>query len=151
MQGEELAPRWYAQLVWSPARSTDEIISGNIPAGAGLYAFTRDRGILTPENTLYVGKADGGRQTLRSRLRTYLSYFKNPQKPASNHAGKKDLVEYYKASPGSLFVRWTGVIVARELEGTLIDMLDPPFNHKDEHRFGFADDEEIPADMLYEV
>lgn len=41
------------------------------------------------------------------------------------------------------------MVVARDLEGRLIELLDPQFNGKDEHRLGFSDQERIPDDMLY--
>ena len=122
-----------------------------IPLGAGLYVFTRDRATLSPQNTLYVGKADGGKQTLKGRVSTYISLFRNPKTPASNHAAKRKLLAYYIASPDRLFVRWTGVVVARELEGTLIAMLDPDFQGKDEHREPFFETGLIPEEMLYEA
>jgi len=46
-------------------------------------------------------------------------------------------------------VRWAGVVVARDVEGGLIELLDPRFNNRDEHRHGFGEDELIPDDLLY--
>jgi hypothetical protein len=144
-------PVWFDQLQWSPARLASAVTLGMLPDGAGLYAFTRDAGPLSSENTLYVGKADGARQSLRRRVGVYLAHFANAKSPQSRHAGLRALKAYYLASPDALFLRWTGVVVARDLEGTLVAMLDPPFNGKDEHRMGFADDERIPEEMLFPV
>jgi len=152
-------PAWYAQLIWSPARSIAEIRSIMIPLGAGLYVFTRNRDTLKPQNALYVGKADGAKHTLRGRLGTYLSLLRNPKRSASKHPAKNKLRAYYKASPDQLFVRWTGVIVARELEGTLLQMLDPEFQGKEEHGQPYfegslgddPDEELIPQEYLYDV
>jgi hypothetical protein len=47
-----------------------------------------------------------------------------------------------------VYVRWAGVLAARDLEGTLIELFDPRLNNKDEHRNGFSDDELIPDDLL---
>lgn len=59
------------------------------------------------------------------------------------------LAEYYATHAGNLYLRWTGVLVARDIEGSLINYFDPLFNSKDEHRHGFDDDELIPDDLLY--
>ena len=42
-------------------------------------------------------------------------------------------------------------IVAREIEGSLIDLLEPCCNHKDEHRRWYGEDDLIPAEYLYDV
>jgi hypothetical protein len=143
-------PRWLGQLKWSQPHLVQRLDRKNIPPGAGLYAFTRDNGLLARANALYIGKADGARQTLRSRLAAYLRRF--AVYPAGNpalHAGMEQLAEYYCKDKKSLYVRWCGVIVARDIEGSLIALFDPSFNNKDEHRLGFSDDELIPDDLLY--
>jgi excinuclease UvrABC nuclease subunit len=122
-----------------------------IAEGAGIYIFTSDDQALSPHNVLYVGKADGSRQTLRSRLRSYLRRFAKTGGPPSKHAGKEELHEYYCSTPNALYLRWCGVVSARDIEGELIELFDPLFNHKNEHRRGFAHHELIPEDHLYEV
>ena len=47
MLEEQWQRAWYEQLVWSPPHSIAEIIDGNLPRGAGLYVFTRDRATLS--------------------------------------------------------------------------------------------------------
>lgn len=140
-------PRWYHQLRWSEPVLLTALNWADVPAGSGLYVFTRDMSPLSPANVLYVGKSDGARQTLRNRLGVYYRRLTGG-KPVK-HAGCEDLYRYFRQAGEVLFVRWAGVVVARELEGTLLSLFDPPFNHRDEHRTGFADDELIPAEMLY--
>jgi|SRR5579871_2879525 len=148
--GRKDEPRWLNQLVWSQPELVHQLNTDRIPPGAGLYAFTRDGGLLSPLNVLYIGKADGARQTLRTRLAVYLRRFSlYPAGKPAKHAGMEQLAGYYSGAAKTLRVRWCGVIVAREIEGSLIHVFDPPFNNKDEHRLGFSDDELIPDDLLY--
>jgi len=143
-------PRWLGQLVWSPAQTIRNLDTTKILPGTGIYAFTSDSGALTAGNALYIGKADGARQTLRTRIGAYLRRFAAyPGGRPSRHRGMERLAQYYGTHAGLLYVRWTGVVVARDIEGSLIDLFDPRFNNKDEHRHGFADDESIPDDLLY--
>lgn len=143
-------PLWFGQLPWSSPTIFSALSPSSVPPGAGLYVFTRDAGSLTPGNTLYVGKADGARQTLRNRLGVYRRRFAAyPGGSKTTHAGLELLAEYYGSHAGELYIRWAGVIVARELEGSLIGLLSPEFNQKDEHRIGYADDELIPNEYLY--
>lgn len=145
-----LNPVWYSQLRWSAPELVHCLDEQTIPLGAGLYAFTNDPTQLGAHNALYVGKADGARQTLRTRLGAYRRRFAAyPSGKQSRHYGMERLAEYFHAHPNELYIRWAGVVVARELEGTLILMFDPRFNNKEEHRHGFADDELIPDAMLY--
>jgi hypothetical protein len=144
-------PRWFGQLVWSQPAWIGSLEPSSIPPGAGLYAFTTDGGALTSGNALYVGKADGARQTLRTRLQVSLRRLAAaPGGKKSKHAGLEKLAKYHGSHAGDVYVRWTGVVVARDLEGRLIEMFDPRFNGKDEHRNGFSDNELLPDDMLYE-
>lgn len=143
-------PVWFGQLVWSEPVNVGALRPAAIPPGAGLYAFTKDAGEMTPGNVLYIGKADGARQTLRTRLQVYKRRLAAaPGGRKSTHAGLEKLAAYYGSRTGELFLRWAGVVVARDLEGRLIELFDPQFNGKDEHRFGFSDQERIPDDMLY--
>jgi hypothetical protein len=143
-------PRWFDQLVWSGAHAIRDLDASIIPPGAGLYAFTTDAAALTARNALYVGKADGARQTLRTRIGAYLRRFAAyPAGRPSRHHGMEQLARYHREHAGMLYVRWTGVVVARDLEGSLIHLFDPRFNGKDEHRLGFADEELIPDALLY--
>lgn len=149
-------PAWYGQLKWSsPAYPVTEFVAGTRPhthivAGAGLYAFTSDPEALSPRNALYIGKADGSRQTLRSRLGVYIRRLRRSSGTPSKHAGLELLNRHYMASPQALFVRWCGCILTREVEGGLIDLFDPLFNNKEE-RLGLDDDELIPEVYLYDV
>ena len=149
-------PAWYGQLKWShPAVPVVDLVAGarstaTIAAGAGLYAFTSDDQALSPRNALYIGKADGARQTLRSRLRVYVRRLRRVNGRASKHAGLELLRDYFSGHPQALFVRWCGCILTRDVEGGLIDLLDPMFNGKDE-RLGLADDERIQDLYLYDV
>lgn len=163
-------PAWYDQLRWSdPAVPFLEFVSGSrdmetIAAGAGLYVFCADPGPVAPgtvfhrepaggsnrSRVLYVGKADGGRQTLRSRVRAYVRRLRRPSGPASKHEGLEMLCRHYAANPHALYLRWCGCILTRDVEGGLIDLLDPQFNNKSE-RVGLSDDELIPEIYLYDV
>ena len=143
-------PRWLNQLVWSPAYVIRDLDTNRIPPGAGLYAFSSDAATLSSKNALYIGKADGARQTLRTRIGVYLRRFAAyPGGRPARHHGMEQLARYYGTHAGLLYVRWTGVIVARDIEGSLIHLFDPLFNGKDEHRHGFADEELIPDALLY--
>jgi hypothetical protein len=143
-------PHWFNQLVWSQPELVQHLKTDRVHPGAGIYAFTRDKGLLSRVNALYVGKADGARQTLRTRLAAYLRRFSAyPAGKPAKHAGMEQLAQYYSSNKSSMCVRWCGVIVARDIEGSLIALFDPPFNNKDEHRLGFSDDELIPDDLLY--
>jgi hypothetical protein len=144
-------PLWYPQLKWSQPHLVATIAQKDLPLGAGLYVFTRDGNIgLSDRNVLYVGKADGAGQTLQTRVGVYLRCLRSKSDKLPRHAGLRDLVAYGRASAGALFLRWAGVVVGRELEGRLIQLFDPPFNHKEEHRIGYMDDELIPEFYLYE-
>lgn len=149
-------PAWYSQLQWKSPIPVVHLVTQLVPLssiaeGAGIYIFTRDDQALSRHNVLYVGKADGSKQTLRSRLKTYIRRFGRNGGPSSKHPGKEDLHNYYCSAPNALFVRWCGVVSARGIEGELIDIFDPDFNHKEEHRRDFGHDELIPDDHLYNV
>jgi hypothetical protein len=148
-------PAWYGQLTWSHPIAFSKFVSDTgtrdvVADGAGLYAFTMDPAALSPRNVLYVGKADGARQTLRKRIGVYERRLRRPQGPPSKHAGLELLCARYVASPSSMFVRWCGCILTRDVEGGLIDLFDPPCNNKEE-RIGLDDDELIPDIYLYDV
>jgi hypothetical protein len=143
-------PKWFDQLTWSPAQQVQSLNVDLAPPGAGLYLFTKDKEPVTAKNALYIGKSDGARQTLRNRLGVYARRFKDyPGGRKSRHAAMELLAAYNRAHPERCFVRWAGVVVARELEGRLIELFDPDFNNKDEHRCGFSDDELLPDELLY--
>lgn len=148
-------PAWYRQLSWrNPPVPVVELVAGLQPMtivaeGAGLYVFTSDAADLSPRNVLYVGKADGDPNTLRQRLCVYIRRFSRPRGPPI-HAGGELLEQRYRARPQALHVRWAGVVVAREIEGSLIALFDPPCNVKEEPE-RYADDELIPERYLYRV
>lgn len=148
-------PCWFSQLQWCdpPVAVTHfvaNIVSRElIPHGAGIYVFSTDDQALTATNVLYVGKADGARQTLRSRLGVYFRKFARQTCKPSKHAGLECLCKTYQKTPNALFVRWAGCVVAREIEGELINIFNPACNAKDEHRYGYDEDEFIPAEYLY--
>lgn len=100
-------------------------------------------------NVLYIGKADGAEQSIRSRIGAYLRRFRaGPGGKPAKHRGMEMLANHYHRVLQGPFLRVTGVIIARELEGQLIDMFNPRFNNKDEHH-SFPYDERIPDEMLY--
>lgn len=142
-------PRWYSQLQWSAPQRVLDLDPEAAPLGAGIYVYTENDLPLSPTNVLYVGKADGARQTLRSRIGVYLRRFRSPTGKPSKHAGLEQLNGHFRTRPTALFLRWAGVVAARDVEGRLIELFDPDFNNKDEHRHGFADDELIPDEYLY--
>lgn len=140
-------PKWYAQLQWSPAQRVDrELAPSRIPDDPGLYAFSADEELLSQRNCLYVGKADGLKSTLRSRLATYLRAFEQPSLPPHTHAGRFMLHRWLRQDR-PLFVRWTIVAIARELEGSLIDRFDPRFNFAYPEPY-FGDHDLIPDEFL---
>ncbi len=141
-------PRWYSQLRWSSPHPIAVLNRSEIPPGAGIYAFTTNTAPLSKENVLYIGKADGAKQTLRTRLSVYFRHFAS-NRLTSEHSGLEDLARHYQQNPSRLYVRWAGCIMARDIEGSLIFRFDPIYNHKDEYRFGISDDELIPESMLY--
>ncbi len=150
-------PAWFDQLSWrNPPVPVIHFVTSIvdrsiIAAGAGVYVFTSDDQALSPTNVKYVGKADGAKQTLRSRLSVYFRRFAKPNGKPTKHQGLEALLALYVANPNALFVRWAGCVVAREIEGSLIALFDPECNFKDEHRLGYDDDELIPADYLYDA
>jgi hypothetical protein len=140
-------PRWFGQLRWSPAHAIATIEARSIPEGAGIYVFTSSPGPLSRGTVLYVGKADGAIQTLRRRIGTYLSRFRGGK--ATRHGGKEDLADFVSSEgAGRVFVRWAGCVMARDVEGGLIDMFEPTFNRRDEIP-GIAYDETLPSWSLY--
>ncbi len=144
-------PPWYGQLKWSKPHLVKDIDRKEIPLGSGLYVYTAGDGkMLTKMNVLYVGKADGSKQTLRYRISVYLRHFDKPLGYFSKHAGMNDLRKYYSDNVDSLYVRWAGVLVCADLEGFLIDYFDPPFNHQSAEYGPYDDDwEKIPDHLLY--
>lgn len=148
-------PLWFAQLRWQdpPIPVTHFVASmidrAVIPPGAGIYIFSTDNQALSARNVVYVGKADGARQTLQTRLGVYFRRFARPAGKPSKHAGLENLFALYQQAPNALYVRWAGCIVAREIEGDLISIFDPICNGKDEHHSGYDEDSLIPAEYLY--
>ena len=51
--------------------------------------------------------------------------FLYPGGDPAKHAGMEQLAEYYSKNKKSMYVRWCGVIVARDIEGSLIALFDP--------------------------
>lgn len=148
-------PAWFTQLTWSEPVPVTRLVTGaldagQIVAGAGLYVFSTDPAPLSPANVLYVGKADGARQTLRSRLGVYIRRLGRVGGKASRHAGLEQIYHHHVATPHQLFVRWCGCLLTRDVEGGLIDLFDPPYNNKGE-RLTLDDDERIPDIYLYTV
>jgi hypothetical protein len=139
-------PRWFGQLTWSERHLVASLDKALLPLGAGIYVFTSSKAVPNRANALYVGKADGAMQTLRTRVGSYLSRFRGG-KP-STHGGKEDLLDYYFANPSRLFLCWAGCVMATDIEGGLIDSLEPPFNRRGETP-GVAFDEKLPAWALY--
>lgn len=148
-------PLWFSQLRWQdPAIPvthflTEKVGRDVIPAGAGIYVFSIDDQALSGRNVVYIGKADGAHQTLRSRLGVYFRRFARPGGKPSKHAGLEYLCKCYQQTPNALYVRWAGCVVAREIEGELISIFDPIYNSKDEHHSGYDEDSLIPAAYLY--
>lgn len=132
--GPEPQPRWYAQLLWSKAEPITPISKWPAaPESPGLYAFTTNTKKLSKLNCLYLGKADGPGTSLRSRLASYRQKLGKSFLPSGTHAGTFMLHQYVTGqlplpAYAPLYLRWTVVAVARELEGRLIEMFDPTFN-----------------------
>ncbi|TXC83633.1 hypothetical protein [Paraburkholderia azotifigens] len=148
-------PIWFSQLTWrAPPIPVTHFVANLvkrdvIPLGAGIYIFSTNDQPLSAGNVLYVGKADGARQTLQRRLDVYFRRFARPGGKPSRHAGLELLNKMYREAPNALYVRWAGCVVAREIEGELIWIFDPVCNSKDEHRSGYDEDTLIPAEYLY--
>lgn len=159
-------PAWLSQLTWThPRPVTDFLLSGNrhtamlnrsqMPIGSGLYAYSAGNAPFMSNNgsnLLYIGKADGARQTLRSRLAVYFRRFARTNLVlVSKHAGLDMLDRHHRGKfrikPGALHVSWTGCAIAADLEGTLIDHFDPPYNFKREFS-DILDDELIDPKYL---
>jgi len=114
-------------------------------------------------NCLYLGKADGAATSLRERLRHYRQGLEKPTLPPRTHAGLFRLHQYWIGkvklpaytqtagkTPPPLYLRWTVVAIARELEGRLLEMFDPIFNF-DMPEPGWEDYELIDARYLLRI
>ena len=163
-------PVWYEQLNWWHPRPVTDFLHPHgtrsalattarrsIPIGSGLYAFLNSGEPIKSvngANVLYIGKADGGRQSLRNRLSVYFRRFARPNfVVVSRHAGLDLLDRHHRgmlqgSASTPLFVTWAGVASARHLEGELILRFDPPYNGKDEALHYYDDEEEIPGEFL---
>lgn len=123
----EALKAFFEKLNWSDPHKVAELRREVIPDRPGIYVFTRTRA--QPDNTrntLYVGKSDGVKTSLRARL---WGYCVTPIPNHSEHAGRRQLFQYRKANKDRfLFVRWTVYSDASGIEGALIHVLDPPFN-----------------------
>lgn len=120
---------FFTKLKWSDPHKVAELRREVIPDLPGIYVFTRTRARpVNTRNTLYVGKNDGPKTSLRARLWGYcVSLIPDPGR--ESHAGRRQIFQYRKANrDGYLFVRWTVYSDASGIEGALIHLLDPPFN-----------------------
>jgi hypothetical protein len=81
----------------------------------------------------------------------YIRRLRRTAGKSSTHAGLEDLFQHYTRSPQAMYARWCGCVAAQDIEGSLIELFDPIYNHKEEHRHGFGYDELIPEEYLYEV
>ena len=89
---------FFKKLKWSDAHKVAEVRREVIPDLPGIYIFTRTMSLPThSRNTLYVGKTDGPRTSLRARLWGYcVMPIPNPQK--ETHAGRRQIFQYRMAT-----------------------------------------------------
>jgi excinuclease UvrABC nuclease subunit len=121
-----------------------ELARETLPDRPGIYVFTSTSDALNDVSTLYVGKADGARTSLRERV---WGYCVTPIPLHSPHAGRQRIFQYrkmhqaFKGKEHNLFVRWTVYSDASGIEGALIHLLTPTFNTRIETVW--ADEQDI--------
>ena len=129
-------PAWYVQLQWSvPINVAALNLNRNvIPDFPGCYVFTPEQRALLPGQVFYVGES---KVSLRNRLPVYLVDWTQP-KTGPEHKGKAFiLAERKKRGDYGVYVRWVEYGGAGPdislLESSLIDLLEPMYNDRDEY------------------
>src|SRR5215204_5274451 len=131
-------PLWFAQLKWEGPFPFHTLVEkkdkwpGRETQGSGLYAFTNAKGPMIRGRVLYIGKSDGRTPTLKARVCAYVRRMQRAIPPTRAHKGMEALCAFYRANPHQLYIRWIGCVIARDLEGRLIEFYDPPMNSRDE-------------------
>jgi len=139
-------PVWYTQLSWKGPYTVAEVNARRsvVPATAGLYAFTEDRGPLVPNRVLYIGET-GQNDGLRGRLASYLVDFTRAGQrgstpsgnPRRQHKGKGFILEYRsRHTDHGMFLRWVEFggsdADRRRIEASLINYFNPKMNDRED-------------------
>lgn len=116
------------RLRWSDVHPVSEMRREVLPDRPGIYIFTRTPTRLNAIDTLYVGKADGARTSLRQRV---WGYCVTPIPASCSHRGRQLIFQYRQANHDKhLYVRWAVYSAASDIEGALIYLLTPTFNSR---------------------
>jgi len=119
-------PRLPFPISWQPV-PFDAASIGSIPSKShGVYTFVIDPRVCShPKNSFvaYVGKAD--RMTIRARFKTYLRDKEKLKRPQITYL----LGKYYKHLE-FCFLEVPSSHSIEHVEDSLIEALDPPFNHE---------------------